>query len=143
MPEFQLNRVLVIQEGEPLPKFAPPVITILSPPPGFVARLKTPFDCELRVEVPEGGRMPETVEVSLVRGNAPLMGAGPAVPTGRTSHATTLKVRVDPPPKPGDCEILAIALNTIVVEPKAPGAKPIDHYTRTPSRRVKIHVKAR
>lgn len=84
--------------------------------------------------------MPEVVNVSIMSGDVPVMGAKPASPTSRTETSCTLEIQLDPPFRAGRYEILAEALDTLMIEPRDADAETTIKSTWTPSQRVPIHV---
>lgn len=141
-PPYQLGEPRAIREGEARPKPGPPpAITIIRPTPHARFKPWDKIDCEIRVEVPEGGREPEVVNVSIKSGKLQVAGGLPASPVSREGRTTTLAIRLDSPRRPGAYEIEAEGLQSLFIEPKGGAGQPRAETTRHYSPRVKIEVR--
>lgn len=135
-PILQLNDPMVRRDGEPPVSLgAAPILRVVRPVEGWEVQRGAPIDFVVEVEVPEGGRMPEAVNVNIIRG-----GSGVGEVKSKGERQATLAVRLTAPLLVGSYTVEAEAIQTIFTEPKPGGGSPKAETTRTKSPTVAFEV---
>ena len=135
-PILQLNDPMVRRDGEPPVSLgAAPILKVTRPAAGWEVQRGAPIDFLVEVEVPEGGRMPEAVNVNIIRG-----GSGVGELKSKGERRATLAVRLTAPLFVGSYAVEAEAIQTVFTEPKPGGGSPKAETTRTYSPKVSFEV---
>lgn len=134
-----MNSPREIREGEMRPpKDATPVLRVEIGGKTRKFHRNEEVPCKVYVEVPDGGRMPEVVNISIRKKTAIFAGPHPATPIQRDERKAILELRILAPKEPGKYSVQAEGLNTLITQSTSDRPKFESKWTMSPGIDIEV-----